>query len=664
MPFFRFLKQNFPFNWKTERRKEKMKKKLLAVMGTLGLAMMSLFVSPISSSAATEATTSTATVGQADIESYIAGKTAKGQLFYEYNLLVNRCYNWERDSYQNWYENDEQGEIKSTIEVGDVLLPTTYTFQKGNAYFIDLAKPELSSYANGKFTNYDLENGFIFRQLYSLSNTQITKPFGCDTNAYYEDEYTYTWDNPEVCAAIDSAWRNKLDAVYFGLSFPMGSRQAVFQADGDVLLIVPEENFTITLDVSKATSYPGLSLYINHAKILEQDYQAPLFENAVNLAVNVDNQPSLESILANIKAIDETDGLVPVELVSTTYVPGVMEIGTYDVTISASDSASNTNQYTFYVNRFDNTAPTIAGQDSYTLNYDNDFTIEDIIENLEVTDNVDSNLTLSVVSDTFTQNKNKLGTYQVVFNTKDLSNNTSANKTVTLHVVNEGYSIISAPKTITVSTSKKLTLEEFKSRIVVTDGYDGEITNYSISGFDEYTTTWTAKGNDEILVSYTNSGNHLTEASITIIKVDDQMPNFFFNSGYFVLLAKKETFTMAQFRTTAAKVLKVTEADIVEVKGEWNTEEAGSYSVMLTMVDGTTEDFTIHVGQMNKYEVTYTWTPKQFFSFNMDNWNMFEAWPSWSICAWLSWVGIGIVGLIVAAGLFKLGRKAIKKALR
>lgn len=641
-----------------------MKKKLIAVMAFLGLALTGVTISPIlSSSAATEPQTSQA-VDEASIEGYISGKTAKGQLFYEYNLLVNRCYNWERDTYVNFVDMDEQGEVNSTIDAGDVLLPGSYTFKKGNAYLVDLAKPELDSYANGKFTRYDLENGFLFKDLYGVSNSLITKAFGTDANAYYQDEYTYTWDNPELCAAIDLAWQNKLDAVYSGLSFPGEYGNQAFQVNGDVALIVPEEDTTITLDISKATSYPGLALYINHAKILDKDYQAPLFEGAVNLAVNVDNQPSLESILANIKAIDETDGLVPVELVHTTYVPGVMEIGTYDVTISATDSSSNTNQYTFYVNRFDNTPPVILGQDTYTLNYDNEFTIEDIMTNLEITDNVDSNLTLNVVSDTFTQNRNKLGTYQVVFDTKDLSGNGSANKTVTLHVINEGYSVISAPKTITVSTSKKLTLEEFKSRIVVTDGYDGEITNFSVNGFDEYTNTWTAKGDNEILVSYKNSGNHLTEASITIIKVDDQMPNFYFNSGYFVLLAKKETFTMAQFKTTAAKVLKVSLEDIIEVTGEWNTEETGSYQVMVALSDGTNEDFTIHVGSMNKYEVTYIWTPEQFFSGNMDNWTTFEAWPSWSICAWLSWFAIGIVGLVVSLVTLAVAFKGIKRLFR
>ncbi len=641
-----------------------MKKKLIAVMAFLGLALTGVTMSPIlSSSAATEAQTSQA-VDEASIEGYISGKTAKGQLFYEYNLLVNRCYNWARDVYQNWYEEDEQGEISSTIDAGDVLLPGSYTFKKGNAYLVDLAEPKLDSYANGKFTRYDLEGEALFKDLYGVDNSLIHIPLGCDANAYYQDEFTYTWDNPEICAAIDKAWANKLDAIYSGISFQSEYGIQTFQSYGSMLMIVPEEDTTITLDISKATSYPGLALYINHAKILDKDYQAPLFEGAVNLAVNVDNQPSLESILANIKAIDETDGLVPVELVHTTYVPGVMEIGTYDVTISATDSSSNTNQYTFFVNRFDNTSPVILGQDTYTLNYDNEFTLEDIMANLEITDNVDSDLTLNVVSDTFTQNRNKIGTYQVVFNAKDLSDNSSANKTVTLHVINEGYSVISAPKTITVSTSKKLTLEEFKSRIVVTDGYDGEITNYTINGFDEYTSTWTTKGDNEILVSYKNSGNHLTEASITIIKVDDQMPNFYFNSGYFVLLAKKEIFTMAQFKVVAAKVLQIKDEEIIEVTGDWNTEETGSYQVMVALSDGTNEDFTIHVGSMNKYEVTYAWTPEQFFSGNMDNWTTFEAWPSWSICAWLSWFAIGLVGLVVSIVTLAVTFKGIKRLFR
>lgn len=79
-------------------------------------------------------------------------------------------------------------------------------------------------------------------------------------------------------------------------------------------------------------------------------------------------------------------------------------------------------------------------------------------------------------------------------------------------------------------------------------------------------------------------------------------------------------------------------------------------------MDGSVQEFSISVGELEpevKEPVKFTW--RKFFSADMTNWNQFDAWPSWSICAWFSWFGISIASLIAAAVLFAILKKIIKK---
>ena len=101
----------------------------------------------------------------------------------------------------------------------------------------------------------------------------------------------------------------------------------------------------------------------------EIDRTAPVINGTTHISINVDNQPSLEEILSYVYALDETDGYVPVVVDSSTYVPGVMELGDYEINISASDSEGNTNTSVITAHRYDCTGPVINGTDYYELNY-------------------------------------------------------------------------------------------------------------------------------------------------------------------------------------------------------------------------------------------------------------------------------------------------------
>ncbi|MDE6946298.1 MAG: hypothetical protein K2P14_03845 [Anaeroplasmataceae bacterium] len=602
-----------------------------------------------------EQTSSARSVSDTDIDSYIAGKTAPGQLFYPYDIVVSKVVSWTEEHYYVGYSEDEQGELYFDPENSNYSIPPTYTFKKGYAYLVNAAFVDRRATAweiqNNKATwDYEAENRFYELYDYNFYNSNdanftYKNNLGCDADVYYANESWYTWDNEEVCSVIASKWTSKINSIF---DDPFTRH---FAGGGSMHLLVPSKDVTVSRNQKELTW--GLEAYIHKGKLLEGDYTAPIFGGTVNLSVNVDNQPSLEEILSHVKAIDETDGEVPITVTSSTYIPGEMKVGEYFIHLSATDSAGNTGTETITLNRFDSTSPSIDGQDSYILNYDHDITLQKVLNNLTTSDNVDTNLPLEVVSDTFSGNEHTLGNYQVVVRTKDLSNNYSANKTVNLAVKNQGNSVITAPKEITVTISSPLSLEALKERISVTDGYDGEITNYTIEGFDEYTRTERSVGINPITISYTNSGNNTATATTQIKKVDDKAPGIYFDLGYFVMLSPGETFTMNQFKVQAAKVLKINVEDILDIQGEYDTSTEGSYVMTLSLVNESVQEFTILVGDANKapaftfkdiftkvyWVVTWEYCVANFLHFNA--WN----WLNWTLV-----VSAGVVTIAIIAG--------------
>lgn len=605
---------------------------------------------------AKEQTVSARSVSDADIDNYIKGK----QYFKPYDIIVNKVTSWTEEHLYTKYSEDAMGYPYFDSDDTDYYIPNTLTLEKGYAYLLNAAL------VNRSAGIYEIEHGTAswnyesaddFTKLFtpnilSVRNSSSSLKdklsyywLGCDANIKYSNDDGYTWDNQEICSVIDSKWTSKIHELF------NGSFTKKFAANGEMFLLIPNENITISRNSTSLTY--GLEAYIHKGKILGGDWITPVIGGTVNLSVNVDNQPSLEEILSHVQAIDETDGIVPITVTSSTYTPGEMKVGQCLIHLSAVDAAGNTGTGVITIHRFDSTSPSIDGQDSYILNYDHDITLQKVLNNLTTSDNVDENLPLEVVSDTFSGNEHTLGNYQVVVRTKDLSNNYSANKTVNLAVKNQGNSVITAPKEITVTISSPLTLEALKERISVVDGYDGEVTNYTIEGFDEYTRTERSVGINTITISYTNSGGNTATAETRINKVDDKAPGIYFDSGYFVMLSPGETFTMAQFKTQAAKVLKINVEDIIDVQGEYDTSTEGSYVMTLSLADDSTQEFTILVGDTNKapsftfkdifskiyWVVTWEYCVANFLHFN--SWN----WMNWTFAV------VAFIGIIVIVGL-------------
>lgn len=374
------------------------------------------------------------------------------------------------------------------------------------------------------------------------------------------------------------------------------------------------------------------------------DKNAPTIGGSVNVSIDIDNQPSQEEILSHVSAWDDTDGVVPVVVESSSYVQGEMVIGVSYINVSATDKAGNKGTGVITCHKNDYTAPVIAGQSTYDLNYDHDLNLDKIKENLNITDNVDENLELELVSDNFTSNSHKLGNYQVVFKTKDLSNNVSANFTINLSVKNKGTAVITAVNKITIPTSQLFTLAELKAKISVVDGYDGVIEDYVIAGFDDYTATSKEVGTNVITISYTNSGGNTATAYIELVKEDNIPPVILYDS-YFILLKQGEVFTRDMAKQHASKVLAVSTEDIVSIEGYYDTNTLGNYDLEVCLVSNEVRTFRLSVVEEYSYEnkssIESNYWEVLWNETRVNLWN-YNGWT------WLNWtmIGVGAAGLV------------------
>ena len=413
-------------------------------------------------------------------------------------------------------------------------------------------------------------------------------------------------------------------------------------------------NFEIYFtDVQAATDDRDESILFTRYDLI--DAVAPTINATVHVSVNVDNQPSIDEILSHVTAVDETDGVVPVLVESSTYTQGQMIVGDYEIHIYAQDQAGNRANKIIYVHRYDDTKPVISGQNSYVLNYDHSVTKDSILASLSVADNVDSGLTITCVADTFSGHEHTIGTYQLEFQTTDLSGIQSDVFTVTVKVENQGTPTITAPGTIEIGTSQLLSLEELKEKISVNDGYDGVITDYQISGYDNYLSHYQEVGTYSITISYTNSGGNQATTTISIVTSDQLAPGIYFDD-YFILLKVGESFPESTLKAQVARVLKVAESEILEISGTYDTDVVGTYPLSVKTTSGD-YDFSVKVSSMSDEEES----DKNYF---VELWEQtvrsFKNPFDFGGYTWLSWtfvvVGVLLI-LLVIKGVLKARRR-------
>lgn len=356
-------------------------------------------------------------------------------------------------------------------------------------------------------------------------------------------------------------------------------------------------------------SYGGQSLTIS-AIVL--DNYAPVTSGQASYITSPDKIVSLETILSNLKVIDNVDGDIPLSssnVVSNEYHGGNETIlGEHKIVISISDAAGNVATIDVYVIVADLSAPVFTGTPSTVDAYmSKNLSVESIKNLIQISDDIDT-LTkddVVVVEDNFTPNKNVPGTYSVKFKATDSAGN-EAEHVISVVVKDDIKPIITGTDGYTKgSTDVQMTLDGMLNQLSVTDNVSTlEKSQLNIVS-DAYSGNEGKVGTYKVVVNITDeAGNTSDNFTITIVILDDVAPVFWANNSFYVHVDGAVTLSNKQLAYIARSLgivdnTKTANVQIISNEYEGNEKVKGEYvvSVLAVYDDGTqnTGSFTLSV---------------------------------------------------------------------
>lgn len=291
------------------------------------------------------------------------------------------------------------------------------------------------------------------------------------------------------------------------------------------------------------------------------DSSRPAIEGQENFVTSVEESKDIKYFIDFIKAIDDIDGDIShlIQIETDNYTPNKRVLGKHEVKIYVEDAAGNRSDFTFFVNVVDITKPVITGNsDVVQIGYKETYNIENFRKTLKVTDNYDSltNADIKLKTDGYTSNKGKLGTWNVVFEAKDKSDNATT-FTKPIKVYDNIAPVFSGTKEVIKSYTKLMTLDEILKEVSVNDEIDGNITKITVDS-DTFTGNGNKVGTYEIRLSAKDNAGNIGYWTITVKVIDDQGANWWITNGVTVNLTPGATLTRTQIVELLAKTGQVT----------------------------------------------------------------------------------------------------------
>lgn len=324
----------------------------------------------------------------------------------------------------------------------------------------------------------------------------------------------------------------------------------------------------------------------------DSDTQAPVINGWEGVYyVNYDNPPTLSSIISKISAIDETDGNVSIKVDSDGYTGKTGTLGSHIVKLSATDSAGNKSQITIDIRVTDGTKPTISGKNTYTSNMSSPVTEATIRAGLTATDNHDTNLTVQLVNDGYTANKQKAGSYNLTYKAVDSSGNTSDIFTVTVTNKDDIKPIITGTNSFIVASTGTITSDYIISQLTVSDNIDKNLTIKLVN--DGYTANKDKVGTYQMTFNVKDSSGNTSNTFTVNITVEDDIPPVFWVSNDFFSVDESLTLTHKQIIDVLLKMndidtTMVANYRVIEDEYTMFANKVGTYAVAyeLQMING------------------------------------------------------------------------------
>lgn len=195
--------------------------------------------------------------------------------------------------------------------------------------------------------------------------------------------------------------------------------------------------------------------------------------------------------------------------------------------------------FNFYELEELNLKPAISGVDTIINNVSNPYTLEEIKEyaNLKSFDEYDGDITnkIKIKEDTYSNNKNILGTFYLLF---ESTNSYGLSTEYKLLIYNKDFDkpVISGPDSTTISYKNELNIEELLNKFTVSDNYDKNLKiNIESNNYQK-----NKVGTYDIILSASDSSANKKEFIHKVLCVDDIKPYFKDNTNGVIELNFKD----------------------------------------------------------------------------------------------------------------------------
>ena len=253
-----------------------------------------------------------------------------------------------------------------------------------------------------------------------------------------------------------------------------------------------------------------------------------------NIDTPSDKTITIEDIKQNIVIYDEIDGLIDNYDIDgyDNYYQNKEIPGKYIIDIITRDKNNNIATSNLEINVYDNEYPFIKcnSQDNIINIYENKLlSKEDILSYFEINDNSEELNVFIDGYDLYKDNYNIPNVYELRIRAKDLKDNESSLEFY-LNIKDISAPIIKFNNIELSPKDNKLSLDDIKKYIQISDDFDGIINDYIINDLNDYNNYYMIKGSYHFSISAHDNSNNNSLSFITIYVKDeeDEIINEFF----------------------------------------------------------------------------------------------------------------------------------------
>ena len=314
----------------------------------------------------------------------------------------------------------------------------------------------------------------------------------------------------------------------------------------------------------------------------------PVIEGQYGLYItNVEGPILIEEIMGGLRAFDETDGDVTssIKIVSDGYSMWRGVIGTYEIVFSANDRALNYTYFTLYVMVVDTTKPVIFGELEVEAMISTLIPLSTIRNGIRIADNYNEkeDLILEVLSDDYTPNYNRVGTYEIVYKCTDMSGN-FITESVIVNVSDDIAPVLDGPGEHTKNSHVDTNVSSFISKYTALDETDGDITSRIEIVSDNYSMNQRKVGIWEVVLAVTDTAGNTSTISIYIEVIDDKGPVFYIDKTKIIIDLTYEPVdinTVINYFQSTNIIKEDVVINVIEDTYSINKDKPGTYKLKL-----------------------------------------------------------------------------------